>query len=73
VEAKLWIGVGVAFIAAAAGFYYYLNVVRAMWWTNPGDRAAIILPTISKFCIALFTISVLVFGIYPQPLLALLK
>jgi NADH-quinone oxidoreductase subunit N len=35
VEAKLWIGVGVAFIAAAAGFYYYLNVVRAMWWKIP--------------------------------------
>ena len=35
VEAQLWVGVGIAFIAAAAGFYYYLNVVRAMWWADP--------------------------------------
>ena len=37
VEAGLWWGVGIAFIAAAAGFYYYLSIVRAMWWTAPGD------------------------------------
>ena len=72
-EAKLWAGVGVAFIAAAAGFYYYLNVVRAMWWADPGDRAAITLPAISKVCIALLTVATLVLGIWPQPSLALLK
>jgi NADH-quinone oxidoreductase subunit N len=72
-EAKLWAGAGVAFIAAAAGFYYYLNVVRAMWWADPGDRAAITLPAISKVCIALLTVATLVLGIWPQPILALLK
>ncbi|MDP3850511.1 MAG: NADH-quinone oxidoreductase subunit N [Luteolibacter sp.] len=73
VEAKLWAGVGVAFIAAAAGFYYYLNVVRAMWWGNAGQMAKVNLPVISKLCITLLTISTLVFGIWPQPILALLK
>jgi len=73
VDARLWVGVGIAFIAAAAGFYYYLNVVRAMWWTLPGDRAVIILPPISKACIALFSVCALILGVYPQPLLALLK
>ena len=73
VKAGLWAGVGVAFIAAAAGFYYYLNVVRAMWWANPGQKAEVNLPVISKTCIALLTIATLVFGIWPQPILALLK
>ena len=73
VNAGLWAGVGVAFIAAAAGFYYYLNVVRAMWWANPGQKAEVNLPAISKACIALLTIATLVFGIWPQPILALLK
>ena len=73
VEAKLWMGVGVAFIAAAAGFYYYLNTVRAMWWVTPGDKAPVSLPLISKVCVAILTIATLVFGIWPQPLLALLK
>lgn len=73
VDAELWGGVGIAFIAAAAGFYYYLNVVRAMWWADPGNRAAVTLPAISKVCVALLTVATLVLGIWPQPILALLK
>jgi NADH-quinone oxidoreductase subunit N len=73
VEAKLWAGVGVAFIAAGAGFYYYLNVVRAMWWANAASKTEITLPVISKTCIAVLTAATLVLGIWPQPILALLK
>jgi NADH-quinone oxidoreductase subunit N len=73
VKAGLWAGVGVAFIAAAAGFYYYLNVVRAMWWVNPGQKAEVSLPVISKVCVGVLTVATLVLGIWPQPILALLK
>ncbi len=73
VNAGLWAAIGVAFIAAAAGFYYYLNVVRAMWWVQPGQKAHVTLPLISKACVAVLTIATLVFGIWPQPILALLK
>lgn len=74
VEAKLWWGVGIAFIAAAAGFYYYFNVIRAMWWSAPAkDSMAIVLPRISKVCIATLTVAVLVIGFWPQPIWALLK
>lgn len=74
VEAGLWWGVCIAFIAAAAGFYYYFNVIRAMWWSAPaGDSKAIILPCISKVCIATLTVAVLVIGFWPQPIWALLK
>jgi len=73
VDAHLWMGVGVAFIAAAAGFYYYLNVVRAMWWASPGDLQPVCLPVISKACVAILTVATLVLGIFPQTILALLK
>jgi NADH-quinone oxidoreductase subunit N len=73
VKAELWAGVGVAFIAAAAGFYYYLKVVRAMWWSEPGERAPVSLPPISKACVALLTVATLVFGVWPQPILSLLR
>jgi NADH-quinone oxidoreductase subunit N len=73
VEAKLWVGIGIAFVSAAAGFYYYLNVVRAMWWTNTGEKSPITLPPISKACITVLTIATLVLGIWPQPILALMK
>ena len=71
IEAKLWIGIG--FISAAAGFYYYFSVIRAMWWNFSTDNKAISLPCISKVCIALLTLAVLVLGFWPQPILALLK
>jgi len=73
VESGLWWGVGIGFIAAAAGFYYYLNVVRAMWWAAPSDGKAIVLPPISKYCIGALTIAVLVLGFIPQPIWALLR
>ncbi len=73
VDAKLWVGIGIAFISAAAGFYYYFNVIRAMWWSAPGKDTVIVLPAISKVCIAVLTIAVLVIGFWPQPIWALLK
>ena len=72
VGAGLWAGVGVAFIAAAAGFYYYLNVVRAMWWVGAKDQTPVIVPGITKGCVAALTVATLVFGIWPQPILSLL-
>lgn len=73
VEAKLWFGVGIAFIAAAAGFYYYFKVIRAMWWSDAADANPIVLPCISKLCIAVLTIATLVLGFWPQPIWILLK
>jgi NADH-quinone oxidoreductase subunit N len=73
VQAGLWWGVGIAFIAAAAGFYYYFKVVRAIWWTSPADDAkSIVLPCISKWCIALLTVAIIVIGFWPQPIWLLL-
>ncbi len=73
VDAKLWIGIGIACVSAAAGFYYYFKVIRAMWWSHTGSETAIILPPISKFCIASLTLAVLVIGIWPQPIWGLLN
>ena len=44
-----------------------------MWWAAPADDKAIVLPVISKVCIALLTIAMLVLGIWPQPIWALLR
>ena len=73
VQAGLWWGVGIAFVAAAAGFYYYFNVVRAMWWNAPHEHHPIVLPCISKVCIGALTAAVLLIGIWPQPIWALLR
>ncbi len=72
VDATLWAGVGVGFIAAAAGFYYYFKTIRAMWWNEPGDLAPVQLPTLSKLCVIILVLATLIFGIWPQPILDLL-
>lgn len=72
-ESGLWIGLSIAVVAAAAGFYYYFKTIRAMWWIDPSDSSRIVLPMISKISIATLTVLTLVFGVYPQPILALLK
>ncbi|WP_193214881.1 NADH-quinone oxidoreductase subunit N [Luteolibacter marinus] len=73
VEAGLWWGVTFAFIGAAAGFYYYFKIIRAMWWESPADNAKpLVLPQITRTCVVALTIAVLVLGIWPQPILWLL-
>jgi NADH-quinone oxidoreductase subunit N len=73
VEARLWWGVGIAIVAAAAGFFYYFKVIRAIWWAEPIHPAPLVLPPLSKFCIAGLTLAVLILGFWPQPISALLQ
>jgi NADH-quinone oxidoreductase subunit N len=74
VKQGLWWGVGLGFVAAAAGFYYYFKTIRAMWWQPAAaDAKALVLPPVTKACVAVLTIAALVFGLWPQPILALLQ
>jgi NADH-quinone oxidoreductase subunit N len=73
INAGLWWGVAIAAIGAAAGFYYYFNTIKAMWWTDATNTTPVTLPAISKLCVATLTVATLVFGFWPQPILALLR
>lgn len=73
IHAGLWFAVGAAALGAAAGFYYYFKTIRAMWWKPAADGApAISLPIISRIAVVLFAVAAIVFGILPQPVIALL-
>ena len=66
--------IAIGAITVASGFYYYLKVVRAMYWQPVPDGAqAIAVPPLSKFLIAFLSIGISAFGIFPQPLLAMLQ
>ena len=56
----------------AAGFYYYLKVVKAMYWNAPRNEQAITVPAITKVVLILLTAAILILGIYPQPVMDLL-
>lgn len=62
-------------ITVAAGFYYYLKVVRAMYWLQPADPDApgIEVGGLSKLTIATLCALIIWLGVYPAPLLALLR
>lgn len=73
VRSGLWWGVAIAAVGAAAGFYYYFKLIRAMWWTEPSaDLKPLALPQITRFVVATLTVAVLVLGVWPQPILWLL-
>lgn len=68
-----WWLIAIAFVSVATGFYYYLKVVKAMYWNNPHNDAPLEVPTITKYVIAVLISSIIIFGIWPQQILDMLK
>ncbi|MBK1789990.1 NADH-quinone oxidoreductase subunit N [Persicirhabdus sediminis] len=62
----------IAFASVAAGFYYYFKVLRNMYWNAPANDTAIVVPTITKVCLIVLTLAILIVGVYPQPLQCLI-
>ncbi|MEK7950071.1 NADH-quinone oxidoreductase subunit N [Luteolibacter soli] len=74
VGAGLWWGVALATVGAAAGFYYYFKIIRAIWWEAPAnDAKPLVLPQITRTCVVALTLAVIVLGVWPQPILWLLN
>jgi len=63
----------VGVIAVGCGFYYYLKVVRAMYW-QPADKIdKIVVSRLSRLAISALIAGTIWLGIYPQPILEALK
>jgi NADH-quinone oxidoreductase subunit N len=68
-----WGALSCAVIAAAAGFYYYFKVIRAMYWQPaPEGCGEVAVSPLSKLAIGLCTLLILVLGFYPQLLIRFL-
>ena len=69
--------VGLGVVTVACGFYYYLRVVRAMYFQpatiGPEVTGPIPVSLVTRTTIALLVIAIFVLGIYPQPALGLLE
>ena len=73
VRAGNFVLVGIGIITVAAGFYYYLRVVAAMYWQEPGDDTPITIAPLTRTVIGGLTLAIFVFGIFPQPILRQLE
>jgi NADH-quinone oxidoreductase subunit N len=67
VTGGLWVPVVLGFIGVAAGFYYYFQIIRAMYWRNSLDESPIKISPLSLNIIAVLTVIVVILGIWPQP------
>ena len=65
--------VAVGIITVACGFYYYLKVVRAMYWQPATTDTPIPISALSRAVMIVLIISTILFGVYPQPILNALK
>jgi NADH-quinone oxidoreductase subunit N len=73
IKAGKFVLAGIGIVTVAAGFYYYLRVVAAMYWNEPGDDTKITISPLSKIVIFALTASIFLFGIFPQPVLDVLE
>ena len=63
----------VGVITVGCGFYYYLKVVRAMYWQSDFKTDAILVNGLSRVAISALIIATIWLGVYPQPILDALK
>ena len=63
----------VGILTVGCGFYYYLKVVRAMYWQSSEETDKIPVTALSRVAISALIISTIWLGVYPQPILDALK
>jgi NADH-quinone oxidoreductase subunit N len=63
----------VGVITVGCGFYYYLKVVRAMYWESAEKSDKIPVTALSRLAISVLIIATIWLGVYPQPILDALK
>jgi NADH-quinone oxidoreductase subunit N len=63
----------VGVITVSCGFYYYLKVVRAMYWQSGDKTENIPVSGLSRLAISALIAATIWLGVYPQPILASLK
>ena len=65
--------VAVGVITVGCGFYYYLKVVRAMYWQPAAKIDRISVSGLSRLAISALIIATIWLGVYPAPILSALK
>ena len=63
----------VGVITVGCGFYYYLKVVRAMYWQSDSKVDPIPVNGLSRVAISALIVATIWLGVYPQPILDALK
>lgn len=72
--ARQWALLVLAVVGAAAGFYYYFKVVRSMYWNEaPPQAGRLQVSGAVRVAAVALVVSILLFGVFPRPIFALLE
>jgi NADH-quinone oxidoreductase subunit N len=63
----------VGVVTVGCGFYYYLKVIRAMYWQSAAKTDKIPVNSLSRLTIISLIVATICLGVYPQPILDALK
>ena len=63
----------VGVITVGCGFYYYLKVIRAMYWESTAQMDKIPISALSRVAMSALILAIIGLGVYPQPILDTLK
>jgi NADH-quinone oxidoreductase subunit N len=63
----------VGVVTVGCGFYYYLKVVRAMYWQSSATSDKISVSGLSRLAISVLLVGTIWLGVYPQPIFDALK
>jgi NADH-quinone oxidoreductase subunit N len=74
IRSGLYLLSGIGVIAVASGFYYYFKVIRAAYWQPaPEGAPEIVVPAATRLVLILLAGATIGLGIFPEPILALLR
>ncbi len=60
-------------VTVACGFYYYLKVVRAMYWETSTNEVPVPVAGLSRLTMSALIAGIIFLGVYPQPILNALE
>ena len=69
IEQHHYVLAAIGVVTVGAGFYYYLKVVRAMYWLDPASGSAIPVAPLTRFTMMALVALIFFFGVYPAPIL----
>ena len=73
IQTHQWLLVIIGAITVAAGFYYYLKVVRAMYWNVAKNTEPVLASSLTKATIGVLVFLIILLGVYPAPVLNMLR
>ena len=73
VKTGQWLLVAIGILTVAAGFYYYLKVVRAMYWNIAKNTEPVVASGLTNAVIAVLVFLIFMLGVWPVPVLAMLR